>query len=262
MNTFSTELKQEREARKITLLEISKKTRINIKFLEALEQGAFDVLPQTYIRAFIKGYAEAVGLSVDDLLRKYDVHVGQQFTESTPGQDVPHFTLHTDEAVKALNLENKKRAMVFMGAGAVLLLFILVYVFTYMNSADNTRHVKETPFQDVVHEQERTKNSSTPADSSAAVKPAAAPLSDSLTLRMVAIDSVWISVTRDSLPPRQGYLLNGTTRIYTAKNQFKISLGNAGGIKLYLNGTELPSLGLKGHSTRNVIINADYLKQQ
>ena len=63
MNTFSDELQKERVAKDISLADISKKTHINIKYLEAIEQGSFDILPQTYIRAFIREYALVIGLA-------------------------------------------------------------------------------------------------------------------------------------------------------------------------------------------------------
>jgi cytoskeletal protein RodZ len=49
---FGAELRKERESRQITLQDIFAATRINIRFLEAIEDGRFDVLPAAYIRAF------------------------------------------------------------------------------------------------------------------------------------------------------------------------------------------------------------------
>ncbi|KAB2923460.1 MAG: helix-turn-helix domain-containing protein, partial [Bacteroidetes bacterium] len=80
MNPFSEQLRSGREARGITLADIARTTRINIKYLEALEQGAFDVLPQTYIRAFIRSYAEAIGTPPERLLHQYDLIVTERYT--------------------------------------------------------------------------------------------------------------------------------------------------------------------------------------
>ena len=114
-------------------------------------------------------------------------------------------------------------------------------------------------------EQEQKESQTSVADSINSLKnhetPPPAPQPDSLALRLIAMDSVWITVYRDSLPPRRGYLLTGRYRTYHAQKEFRISLSDAGAMKLVLNGTELAPLGPKGTSVRNITINADYLKK-
>ncbi len=54
MNTFSDELRKERVAKDISLADISRKTHINVKYLEAIEQGSFDIHTHTYVRALLR----------------------------------------------------------------------------------------------------------------------------------------------------------------------------------------------------------------
>ena len=91
MNSFSEELRNARESKNITLADISKLTRISNKYLQAIEQGTFDVLPQTYVRAFIKAYAEAIGLNAAEVLRKYDIQSTPEHKQETAGNN--NFTL-------------------------------------------------------------------------------------------------------------------------------------------------------------------------
>ena len=58
---FYHDLKQLRVAQGITLEDISAHTRINTRFLEALEQGDFTILPKTYIRLFLRSYCQEIG---------------------------------------------------------------------------------------------------------------------------------------------------------------------------------------------------------
>ena len=60
LQEFGTFLRDKRELKRISLSDISAFTRINQRFLEAIESGNFSVLPQTYVRAFLREYAEAV----------------------------------------------------------------------------------------------------------------------------------------------------------------------------------------------------------
>ena len=50
---FYEELKNTRNSKKISLKEISEYTKINVKYLDALENGEFTVLPNVYTRLFL-----------------------------------------------------------------------------------------------------------------------------------------------------------------------------------------------------------------
>lgn len=63
MNTVGAMLKQARTAKGITLEEVEKQTRIRLKFLEAIERDAYQLLPSpVYAKGFVKNYSEFLGL--------------------------------------------------------------------------------------------------------------------------------------------------------------------------------------------------------
>lgn len=264
MNPFSEELRKDRETKHITLTDISLETRINIKYLQAIEQGAFDVLPQTYVRAFIKAYADAIGVNSSDALKKYDIHSSpehKQETETT--KDEARIYLHPDVAEKELKQENKVRMLTVTAIAAVAALLLIFFLLNYFETVLPTHNVKETPFQEVVKEQEQLQPQITPVDSvkiSSASTQAASEV-DSLALRVIATDSVWITIIRDTLPPRTGYMLRGRYRTYVAHKQFSLSLSDAGSVKLILNGEEIFPIGEKGKRVRNIKITSDQLKK-
>ncbi len=72
LESFGEELRRLREQKQISLKAISEATRISEKMLESIEAGKFSVLPQTYIRAFLRAYARAIELDPDEVLRRYD----------------------------------------------------------------------------------------------------------------------------------------------------------------------------------------------
>ena len=56
-------LKEARVAKGITLLEVEKQTKIRLKFLEAIEADAYQLLPSpVYAKGFVKNYSEYLGL--------------------------------------------------------------------------------------------------------------------------------------------------------------------------------------------------------
>src|SRR5690625_2838975 len=69
-------LKEARESQSISLESLQESTKIQKRYLEAIEKGNFHILPGTfYTRAFIKEYAHAVGLDADALLIEHDVEL-------------------------------------------------------------------------------------------------------------------------------------------------------------------------------------------
>lgn len=73
LKSFADDLKTIREEKNLSLRNISQQTRLNIVILESLESGDFTFQPQAYIRAFIKQYAAALDLDVEEVLFDYDL---------------------------------------------------------------------------------------------------------------------------------------------------------------------------------------------
>ena len=78
MASFGEELRQQRELRQITLDEVSKSTKVNLRFLEALERDDFAALPGgLFIRGFIRAYATHIGADPEKLVNAYLFQVSQ-----------------------------------------------------------------------------------------------------------------------------------------------------------------------------------------
>ncbi len=72
MANFGDSLKRQRELREISLREISDATKINIRYLEALEQNRFDVLPGgLFNKGFIRAYATYIGVDCEETVNSY-----------------------------------------------------------------------------------------------------------------------------------------------------------------------------------------------
>jgi len=72
MNDLHKKLKSLRRERKIDLEAIEKRTKIDIKYLKAIENGKFEILPSTYIRLFLKAYCVEIGADPIDALYQLD----------------------------------------------------------------------------------------------------------------------------------------------------------------------------------------------
>src|SRR5512138_924586 len=72
MKSLGQSLREEREARSISLEEIASATKIVPRYLEALESDRLDLMPGGFfVKGIIRAYAKAVGLDPEDVLRRY-----------------------------------------------------------------------------------------------------------------------------------------------------------------------------------------------
>lgn len=72
MDSIGRYLKNAREAQGMSVEEISRATRIPVASIERIEGDHFDDLPgEVFVRGFLKAYARAVALQVDDVLARY-----------------------------------------------------------------------------------------------------------------------------------------------------------------------------------------------
>ncbi len=72
MANFGETLKRERELREISLRQISEATKINIRYLEALEENRFDALPGgLFNKGFIRAYSTYIGVDGEAMVNSY-----------------------------------------------------------------------------------------------------------------------------------------------------------------------------------------------
>jgi len=84
MASFGETLKRERELREISLRQISEATKINIRYLEALEGNRFECLPGgLFNKGFIRAYAKYIGIDGEAMVDSYLHEIGLR----QPGAD-------------------------------------------------------------------------------------------------------------------------------------------------------------------------------
>ena len=68
-------LKETRKTKQISLKEISEYTKINISYLESLENGDFDVLPTVYTRLFLRSYCDYIEIDSKSILDELEIFI-------------------------------------------------------------------------------------------------------------------------------------------------------------------------------------------
>jgi cytoskeleton protein RodZ len=263
LEQFGEELKQARLAKELSLTDISAETRISLKFLDAIEHGQFQILPQTYVRAFLREYALLTGLDPEEVMQRYEAARQESPSRNPEDPASQHSSsqktdLEDNRKKSQFSLSPLQRNIAFgvFVAAAIVLVAILANMNRNSNQGSS---VEEVPFDRVVRESEAVSipQPSPAADSSPVLSTVRA---DSLRLEMTTRDSVWINILIDG-KIGQTYLFGAKKkRMWAAKDRFVITMGNAGGATFQLNGKDIGPLGKRGAVIRNTVITEANLK--
>ncbi len=89
MSAVAEQLRQAREAQKLSLSQAAETTKIRSDYLEALEQGKFDTFPAAvYVRGFVRTYSTLLKLDVPQVMAGLETELRQnkRFSEAIPMQ--------------------------------------------------------------------------------------------------------------------------------------------------------------------------------
>ncbi len=252
---FIKNLKQLRLEKNISLHDIAGATRINVRFLEAVEQGDFKVLPEPYVKSILKQYAKYVGFDHIQVIAQYEEYkrsAHQEGDEKSAGQ-AKNKTNHDP-------INTPKLKMVFLSLAIIGGIALLVYLFlTFFGATEEP--VAERPFQDVVREIEKQAEQTAiePLD----IPATAAELEprDSVSLAVTALDSVWLTITIDNVAQEEFIFPPGRSREWKAANEFLLTVGNAGGVSITVNYDSIGVLGSPGQVLRNLLITREGIRR-
>jgi len=281
LKKFADELKTAREAKEISLLQVSAKTKIDLKFLQAIEDANFEVLPEIYIRAFIKEFAQTIDLNSKEVLQKFDaVRFGKpeekaqsqpdkannkdsvNLLETTAAKEfdsietIEPAVLETGKAAKSLKLN-------YIFGGSILFVALIVVYFAFIRNS-SPEIIQERFDQDTNAENtqrfeiDKSSQSQTASQNSNTVDRSAVT-QDSLRLSVQANARVWIKVSVDGKPVHQNIVQANTKLNYAAVKSFSVSVGNAGLVKIFFNNKQIENIGKPGE-IRNLFITPDNIR--
>ncbi len=134
-------LRKARTEKEITLDQLQELTKIRKRYLDAIEQGKYEVLPGNfYVRAFIKQFAEAVGLDPDEVFRLY--------AHSIPTVDLdPIPELNPKRRQRNYNSPDRagKWASLLLLIAFPVLIFGVIYYYVSSNGVLSDERIVENP---------------------------------------------------------------------------------------------------------------------
>lgn len=134
MESIGRYLKTEREVRQISLEELAQTTRIPLRHLTSLEDDRLEKLPgDVFVRGFLKSYAKAIGITIDEVLRRYEEQSRSSALPSSEPSSAPITGIAGPERGRRFGL-------------AIALVIILILFTLALSIALRPRH-RETPVQ-------------------------------------------------------------------------------------------------------------------
>ncbi|MBW4632355.1 MAG: DUF4115 domain-containing protein [Iphinoe sp. HA4291-MV1] len=258
-------LRQVREEKSIRLEELAAYTRIRLAFLQAMEEGRFEELPEPiYVKGFIRHYGDAMGLD------------GATLAKTVANICSPPQEPENDNQV----LDKKSSIYVPLAVPYVLLLaaasFGLFYILNPQRSVESSNQRRKLlPFASEQKTESAPKapslvSSSKPKAKSPVTSPAtvitptasptaqtASPVEVTLELQ----DKSWLRVKVDGKTEFEGELNKGDKKIWTAKKELMIRSGNAGAVLISTNKKQPIPLGNIG-SVKQVTFTPETVNSQ
>ena len=230
MFEIGTSLREARLRQGLDFPELEQATKIRGKYLRALEDEEFEILPaQTYVKGFLRAYADYLGLDgqlyVDEYNSRYVV--GEE--------DAPFRHRRTSSPARSPRVQSRVVVLTLLGIALVTALVIVAW----------TRGSPRP--QQVVG---LTQQSSTPAT------PAAPPKAKLVRLAVRASNGAsWIRVWQNSRTVFAGWVDLGTTRVFRGRT-IRLDARTPSALTLRLNGkpAEFPA------GTRDVVATAKGLR--
>jgi transcriptional regulator with XRE-family HTH domain len=253
---FAEELKTLRETKDLTLQQVAVKTKIDYKFLEAMESGDFEFLPELYVKAFLKEYLRILGADEQLYTKKYEAARRGLFYEETPEPVEPEAAIekvvvepaqpeppkqkhtlspfdtimrykkHGDES--SASRRKKKAITYYLTAGTI---FFMGIFYLLMFSGDDEIIVPEKPWEEII---EDSRGRYEEDESVAAMSTVSE--TDSLVLTIRAMDTSWIRIRLDDTRTEEFILFPNSQKSMKASDNYKIIFGNAHGVQVDLNG--------------------------
>ncbi|HYG81201.1 MAG TPA: helix-turn-helix transcriptional regulator [Pyrinomonadaceae bacterium] len=197
--SFGEELRLAREARGVTLRQISDQTRISIRYLEAIEANDYKRLPGgIFNRSFIKAYAKQIGFDEKAALEGYMRTAREQGESPDEVTSTPYKShVYTDGGTRS------PLVTVLLAALILAILFLGVWAFLHWYQRREAAREAGTPKPTVTNNAQTANGPAPPATAPGPVSPAGG-FHIEVTARG---ESVWLSAQVDDAKKARGILL-------------------------------------------------------
>ena len=258
-------LREAREGRGLTVEDISDELMIRRFYLEAMEQGNFKDLPErVYATGFVRSYAQFVGLD--------QVEAVEQFKRDAYGSHTANYRVELMMPEPVIQTVMPSRTALLSAVAAVIIIGVGIFFVTRNNAPASAAIPEAPPAADIAEvpplptPSEDTFQGAIPAPgteaTTAVVAPdnampaPAVPVVVEKGLFLEALQSSWLEV-KDSKGTVlfTNILKQGQKLPIPDQPGITVTTGNAGGLRLVMDGTPQAALGAVNEVKRNMPLN-------
>lgn len=250
-------LRNKREDLGLEIREIAEKLKISEDYLAAIENDVVEKLPvPVYTMGYIRSYAALVGVDADPIVQFYR----ERLSSPQPSTIVP---------VAFSKRKGHKLIYLFVSAVIVLAAFLL---FPYQPKGKHAGFVRQSPMAEKLPAGTQVQNESagikaighsgdegiTAGGMNAAASPGKSPVADAArhTLFVTAAGTTWIAVSFENGKKEELLMRAGQTKEWNFSGRASLKVGNAAGLNIRLDGTDLGKAGGPGE-VKSLILPAE-----
>jgi cytoskeleton protein RodZ len=250
--SFGEWLRRQRELREINLRDIAERTKISLRYLEAMEADRFDLLPAPiFAKGFLREYARYVGLSPDEVINHY--LAVQQAEQPEEKED----TLIRRSRPKPVDpgqppvRRTWSYGLVLTLAGLILLALVALAAWLADKRKDEPRVEQSAP-----------PIAAPPAP--AVLEPTPPPLVEEprapLEVTLDFTKDCWVEAVIDGKNRFSELRVQGESLQLEAETSVVLTLGNAGAVEVQVNGHALPLTAQEGEVVRDLLIDLETVR--
>ena len=260
MAQFYKELRELRLSKEITLEELENRTKINAKYLEAIEEGNFDILPIPYLRLFLRAYAIEIGGDSERALEQLDSFIGNTKPKMIPlqkNEDAMEDNSNSEKISLSIlfsksNLKLRKD-IIKVGVLSVFFIFSIVIIkkifsneIDYSNNSSEKKVIRK---MELITEEKLITNYTEDKfiEESLSIEPP-------FFLTILSGSDIGITIVQDTLKPYIKYLNPGTElNLEGFISKAELIFTNTEKLRVRLNGIELNPIKNYSHPLRLLI---------
>ena len=252
MSEFYTELKELRESQNIDLDEIHSRTKINMEYLLALENGQFDILPLPYVRLFLRAYVTEIGGNADEALQQLDIFQGRKVGKLIP-KKTEQDELKTPQSKHKTKTPSQSRTPTkvrqdLIKGGLLLIVFLFaIFIIKKINEERSSAIIENGEIVLAENPDAITNDQLVNNYVEAVSQTVAMAVEPPLKLKIVTSERIWYSITADTSAPQAGILHVGKEKSLSFENQIYVRLNQTAGTTLYISGIKVDELGEFNH---------------
>jgi len=242
-------LQRARLEQELAVATVAARTKINAKYLEAIEANDRGSLPSGFFyKSFVQQYARTLSLDTKEIDAEIDRVLSADAPLPLPGQDNPTWK----EVPPVVLSSGFRRSRIYASlAGLILMLGACsgIYGWWYRGQTAQEVNVPVSLAPAQAAPESRPPAESQPAKPQPAIvqQPAPpAPAGAKVMLELLAHEATWLSVSSDGKPVFSGILAENQSKTVASPQNAEMRVGNAAGIEVRLNGKLLGPLGRRG----------------